>query len=179
MLLDQCREVQLKLCILYRLSSWRMQYHFVQWTAVGKLCVNLLSGCVVRQCSENILPKNVLFKNLFKSVSGFVLVIAGVSCKYYFGMWFLDPCYPNSMFLSSALVLKEAEALFLAISCCLWWSKVIVFSAVGQLCLFPPSCLCNWGSKSELISKTARFEQSLMTFFSRLRCQKLDFQKKD
>lgn len=54
--------------------------------AVGNLCVNLVGGCVVLQCFENILQKNVLSTNLFKSVSGFVLVIADVSCKYSFGM---------------------------------------------------------------------------------------------
>lgn len=86
----------------------------------GNLCVNLLGVCVVLQCSENILQKNVLFTNRLKNISGFVWAIGDVSCKYYFGMWVLDPCYPNSMFLSSALVLEEAEALFLAVSCCLW-----------------------------------------------------------
>lgn len=54
--------------------------------AVGNLCVNLLGSCVVLQFSDNILQKNVLFTNLVKSVSGFVLVIVDISCKYYFGM---------------------------------------------------------------------------------------------
>lgn len=52
----------------------------MQYSCLLGTCVNLLGGCVVLQCSENILQRNVLFTNLFKSVCGFVLVIADGLC---------------------------------------------------------------------------------------------------
>lgn len=78
-MLDQCRKV--KAVHSLQIKEWLKEaISLCPMNGCWNLCVNFLGGCVVLQCSENILQKKVLSKNLFKSVSGFVLVIADILC---------------------------------------------------------------------------------------------------